>query len=118
MLTAWHRQFRVVSRGSQYIWRGTLQPSPLSEVYTVEIRYRFGESPHVVIISPPLRKRGKEPIPHLYANASLCLYTSGQWSGRDFIALTIVPWTVLWLYYYEAWHATGEWLGGGMHISE
>ena len=28
---------------------------------------------------------------------------------------TIVPWASLWLYYYEVWHATGEWLGGGEH---
>ena len=31
------------------------------------------------------------------------------------IANTIIPWTVEWLYYYELWQATGEWLGGGEH---
>jgi hypothetical protein len=30
-----------------------------------------------------------------------------------YIHESIVPWTSLWLYYYEIWHATGEWLGGG-----
>jgi hypothetical protein len=30
------------------------------------------------------------------------------------IATTIIPWLSLWLYYYEVWHATGEWMGGGI----
>jgi hypothetical protein len=30
------------------------------------------------------------------------------------VADTTVPWTALWLYHYEVWHATGEWLGGGI----
>ena len=29
------------------------------------------------------------------------------------LAHTIVPWIAEWLSYYELWHATGEWLGGG-----
>lgn len=31
------------------------------------------------------------------------------------LADTIIPWTVEWLYFYELWLATGEWLGGGEH---
>jgi hypothetical protein len=31
------------------------------------------------------------------------------------IADTIVPWLILWLFYYEIWHVTGEWKGGGVH---
>src|SRR5438034_3968094 len=27
------------------------------------------------------------------------------------------PVACLWLYYYEVWHTTGEWLGGGLHPS-
>ena len=34
------------------------------------------------------------------------------------IADTILPWTSLWLYFYELWHATGQWLGGGEHPGE
>ena len=30
------------------------------------------------------------------------------------IATSIVSWLVLWLYYYEIWRVTGEWLGGGI----
>jgi hypothetical protein len=31
------------------------------------------------------------------------------------IANTIVPWSVLWLFYFEDWLCTGEWSGGGVH---
>ncbi len=31
------------------------------------------------------------------------------------IATTVIPWLLEWLVYYEAWQATGEWLGGGEH---
>jgi hypothetical protein len=32
-----------------------------------------------------------------------------------FLADTVVPWTSEWLFFYEVWHATGLWLGGGTH---
>lgn len=28
---------------------------------------------------------------------------------------TIVPWTALWLYYFEQWLVSGDWHGGGQH---
>ena len=28
---------------------------------------------------------------------------------------TIVPWSILWLFYFEDWLETDEWKGGGMH---
>jgi hypothetical protein len=31
------------------------------------------------------------------------------------IAETILPLASIWLFYYEMWQATGEWLGGGEH---
>ncbi|AIQ89412.1 protein of unassigned function [Methylobacterium oryzae CBMB20] len=30
---------------------------------------------------------------------------------------TIVPWAILWLWFFEDWLATGEWRGGGVHVS-
>lgn len=30
----------------------------------------------------------------------------------------IVPWTSLWLYFFEDWLATDEWKGGGKHPAE
>jgi hypothetical protein len=56
----------------------------------------------------------------MYCQERLCLFLPGsrEWNGDDPIALTILPWASLWLYFYEVWHATGEWLGGGVHPEE
>lgn len=98
-------------------WIGVLQPTPLSEKYTIKIRYSLNDSPKVWVLSPILTPRDGVPIPHTYGENRLCLYLpgAGEWSSDMLIAKTIVPWTSLWLYYYEMWHATGEWLGGGVH---
>jgi hypothetical protein len=31
------------------------------------------------------------------------------------LAMTVIPWISEWLYFYELWLVTGEWLGGGTH---
>ena len=67
------------------------------------------------VLNPPLMTRPAEEIPHRFHDGSLCLHYHGEWSSRHSIAATTVPWTVTWLYYYELWLATGEWLGGGIH---
>jgi hypothetical protein len=61
-----------------------------------------------------------EQIPHLYPGEYLCLYRPKylEWTSQDYIAETIIPWASLWLYYFEIWHAIGEWLGGGEHPQE
>ena len=41
-----------------------------------------------------------------------------EFNSSKLIANTIIPWTVEWLYYYELWLATGEWLGGGEHLTK
>lgn len=53
----------------------------------------------------------------LTRNENLCLYHPKyrEFNGTDFLCDTIIPWTSLWLYYYEVWHLTDEWLGGGEH---
>jgi hypothetical protein len=99
-------------------WTGTLKPTPLSRTYEVQIRYRLGASPKVDVLSPPLERLSDgTPIPHVYPGNRPCLYLphSGEWTSCMFIADTIVPWIVLWLYYYEIWRVTGEWLGEGIH---
>lgn len=97
---------------------GCVQPTVISRQYEVEFLQRGGKSPEVRVIDPPL-ERGKndEDIPHMYGQERLCLYlpSGEEWKPAQPIALTIVPWTALWLAYYEGWLATGEWQGGGVH---
>lgn len=99
-------------------WSGELRPTDMSHPYLVAIEYRLKHRPKVHIHSPELRRHenGGE-IPHLFPDGTLCLYliNSGEWLPSDAIAETTVPWTCLWLYHYEVWHATGEWMGGGVH---
>lgn len=99
---------------------GRIQPTLISREYKIRLNQRGGKSPEVRVLSP-LLQRGKNDadIPHMYSQERLCLYlpSGEEWKPSDPIALTIVPWTSLWLVYYEGWLATGEWQGGGVHPS-
>lgn len=117
-MTAICPRFRCFMKASHVTWTGSIQPTEMSIVYVTEIRYVLGLRPKVFVRDPPLRRRnGTEKIPHLFPDNDLCLYQPRyrEWLATMFIADTIVPWAALWLYYYEVWHATGEWLGGGEH---
>ena len=97
---------------------GHVQPTIRSQVYTFELKYKLGEMPNVKILSPELIKNSKgENIPHMYIGNKLCLFRPKyfEFCSSDYIADTIIPWISLWLYYYEIWHLTNEWLGGGEH---
>jgi hypothetical protein len=109
-----HSQFQVGWTHSAVSWTGELQPAALSDKYMVRIQYTFGRRPRVFVLRPTLQARvARERIPHTFSDGSLCLHVREDWTPAMFIADTIVPWTSLWLYYYEVWHAIGEWLGGG-----
>ena len=46
----------------------------------------------------------------------ICLYRYAfEFSRYKLLANTVIPWIVEWLFYYEIWLTTGEWLGGGEH---
>ncbi len=119
----------VICRGHGKVHRGTLiwefeaRPTLLSRTYRVRIKYleRKG-SPEVHVIDPDLSDLAKgRRIPHVYElkPARLCLYLpgTGQWSPDLRLVDTIVPWTYLWLFYYEEWLVSDEWKGGGEHPS-
>lgn len=97
---------------------GLLKPTSRSDTYEFVLKYNLTDSPKTKIVSPVLMKNDKgEEAPHLYTNENLCLYHPQyrEFNRTDFLSDTIIPWTSLWLYYYEVWHLTGEWLGGGEH---
>lgn len=110
--------FQYAMKPGTMIWTGYVQPTDMSCAYLVRVTYVLGFRPKVFVIDPPLRRRnGTEKIPHIFPGNYLCLFhpSYGEWLGSMFIAETIVPWAALWLYYYEVWHATGDWHGGGEH---
>lgn len=96
-------------------WQGTLQPRECSPVYTVCVRYRPGRPPTVRVLRPVLARKA----PHVYDDGTLCLYWPKEWRWRssELLAGTIIPWTALWLYYYELWLDTGDWLGSSSHTA-
>jgi hypothetical protein len=97
---------------------GVLRPTSRSDAYEFVLKYNLADSPKTKIVAPMLMKNDKgEEAPHLYPNENLCLYHPQyrEFSRIDFLCDTIIPWASLWLYYYEVWHLTGEWLGGGEH---
>jgi hypothetical protein len=108
--------FKLASwRCGEARWVGSIRPTDASMDYNVSISYRLGRRPRILVTSPPLQRREGEKIPHLHKDGDLCLHLPAEWDSNMLIAETIVPWATLWLYHYEVWHATGEWLGGGVH---
>jgi hypothetical protein len=98
--------------------KGTICPTPRSNTYNFKLNFKIGERPQIKITRPELKRNFKnDKIPHVYAGNELCLYYPKyrEFSSKQPISDYIIPWISLWLYYYEIWHATGEWIGGGFH---
>ena len=99
-----------------------LKPTPESIEYEIKLVARKDSKVvDVFVVNPNIRSySNKQSIPHMYANGSLCLYYPkyNEWKYTDSWAETLIPWTSLWLFYYEIWVETGEWLGGGIHLDK
>jgi hypothetical protein len=110
--------FRTRIHKGTLIATGTLTPSAVSRTYMMRVSYKLGKSPKVNVISPDLSALAdSKPLPHIYGGNEICLFLpgSGEWTSSMFLAETVVPWTVEWLFFFEIWNATGEWYGGGKH---
>lgn len=99
-------------------WKGKIRPSTLSNEYTILIKLQKKKIEVFVIEPKKLMLFSSETkLPHVYSTKKqiLCLfYPDGkQWNRGKLIVNSIIPWTSEWLYFYEIWLITGEWLGGG-----
>lgn len=125
-----HQQLAVLKRDfphgkSQIInhntiqWKGILKSSPIGDEYKVKLTYELGKSPNVFVLEPsPLKlAEGKKFLPHVYDTKKqrLCLYypDGKEWNSSKPLTQTVMIWAIEWLYFYELWLITGEWLGGG-----
>lgn len=101
------------------ILEGDIQPTIVSPHYKARISYQPGLNPEVNIIEPELKLYpGKNSLPHVYSKSGdpLCLFFFYEFDNRkDHLAETIIVWITWWLYYYEIWSQTGEWVATGTH---
>lgn len=105
---------------SRLTWRGSIRPTPLSRTYDIRLGYQVGRSPEVFVESPNLRALSDgRRLPHVYQQdpARLCLYLpgTGEWRPELRLDETMLPWSALWLFYFEDWLDTEDWKGGGVH---
>lgn len=103
----------------QLIIQGEIRPTTMSDKYRLRIEYAWSRPPRVYVDSPVLLTNGKgEEPPHRHSDADrpLCLFygKNREWSPYEPLSTTTIPWTSEWLFFYETWLATGEWLGGGV----
>lgn len=97
-----------------------VQPTVMSRKYLIRISYEQYKRPKVIVMEPDLVNiANNRKLPHVYQQnpPELCLYlpNTGEWSPEKLISNTILPWSILWLYYFEDWLATDLWNGGGVH---
>lgn len=111
----------IDKRKKQLFWYGTIKPTVFSKEYNVIMTYRLWKSPQVWVLGDELEKLDAEDFPHKFdidvgaKMVRICLYRYSEFNVYKLLANTIIPWTIEWLYFYELWLATGEWLGGGEH---
>ena len=101
-------------------WTSWIRPSPLSADYRIEVQYDIKTSPTIWAREPDLKAMaGGQKLPHLYYQDTqeLCLYQPRyrEWHPKLLLSRTVIPWAVLWFYYFEIWLVTGVWPGNGEH---
>jgi hypothetical protein len=116
------------------VWEGPLKPA--SKTYKVRIVYfrrtifdgwRLANDYVTVHVVDPLVgeeiSASKKRLPHIYWNKrnpawpALCLWDPVElfWTPEMSIATTIIPWASEWLFFFEYWQISGEFLGPGRH---
>lgn len=98
-----------------------IRPTPLSRSYPISLKYKIGKTIEIWLSDISLELLERDSFPHYFTKdkerhrARLCLYRYSEFNSKKWIADTIIPWTVEWLFFYEIWLATGKWQGGGEH---
>lgn len=98
-------------------WYYKSSPTPLSRIYDARLEFEVNRSPRVFLDNPDLLMlSGGKDLPHVYDQkpTRLCLYLPRTYEWQPWMRLdqTIIPWTSLWLFYFEDWLIDGEWRGG------
>ena len=108
-----HRPAITGSRRKPWLWRCNISAWPGGHLYVIDIDggFRSGGGIKIWCREPTLVP---EPVtgrpPHTFTDGSLCVNDRSP-SDFEFIAFTTVPWLYSWLFFYEHWLDTGEWVG-------
>jgi len=107
--------------GRRLTWDGFIQPSTVAHRYKIRLVYDLGLPVGVFLLEPDpriLAEFVRRILPHNYGGTplKLCLYFpgSGEWKSSQPLATTILPWTSMWLAFFEDWLVTDVWSGGGV----
>lgn len=107
---------KISQNGRRLCAVGSLTPDVSTPIYKVKmvLTYRTFPSVHLLAHNFHRDSEGKLP-PHLYRDLSLCLFYPefNEWNHSMYLSNTILPWTLRWLFHYEIWKNTEEWIGGG-----
>lgn len=109
-----------ILRAGTLVWWYWAKPTPLSRAYLIRLEFAESGSIAALVEDPSLPELAAgRRIPHVYGEAPLrlCLYLplTGEFELHMRLDETIVPWTYLWLGYFEEWLWSNDWKGGGMH---
>lgn len=102
-------QFTHKCVGNKIIFTGCLKVSEEIQEYKIKVVYDGGSAPRVYILRPQLVDNPK----HVYKEGCLCLYhpDNFKWNAHKLVAQEIMQWTCAWIYCYEYWLQSGEWVG-------
>jgi len=122
MKHAWPSFKHRLMPGGFSFWQG--QVCPYQRTYEIGVWWVAASplKPWVFLIDPELTPRDGgtfEEIPHLLfcdenpKLSGLCLFDpdGNEWSNKQLIADTTLPWALEWLQHYEFWHFDGVWRG-------
>lgn len=109
----WPTLFSYINRRkNSLILNGQLQPTPLSQKFTVKVNYRLGSRPKVFVDG--INKDDRPP--HTFEDGSLCLYHhkgDGAFKYNMNMAIHLIPLICHWLFCYEQWLVNPDagWIG-------
>lgn len=78
-------------------------------LYRLRVVYSATTQPRVYVLTPKLPISTK----HIYKEGNLCLYkpTNWEWQDQHRFDEELFPNICSWIYHYEHWRDTGEWIG-------
>jgi len=99
-------QFKAIKQSYGFDFIGVLKPR--TSEFTVKIVYGKYKHPRVYVEKPELLS-----WKHRYEDGSLCIYKHSElnWRKELLVSKYIIPLTCMWLYFYEIYILTGDWLG-------